>query len=354
MADGSYDFAILGSTPLAALVAGLLAASHGKRVCLVGEPFSPFRLQRGIDLSIAPVTRPETLVLTKRVAAETGKLIGGWGKGLIGRVDPIFVAETPDTIAALGHFRHLAAALGYAVEPLADRSVAAGLMLRVRDAQLLGHSRFEPALEDWLNRHEVRHLDPAETAISVRKDGVVRITYADRTVEADHAVFGSDAAILQYLPEEARDRSLVVLPGSAFLLEGGKPLSAPYLSFLDRGVTLAQDGKVSITALATGSTETARARLGSSTAKAGPLRIAGEVAATSIGTTDGAPYVGVARGIRATILAGLGPTGAWLAPAIARHLAGVATADEAQWFAARGPTRGNLRQLVADYHPVPA
>jgi hypothetical protein len=34
MADDSFDFAILGATPLAGLVAGLLA-EHGKSVCLV-------------------------------------------------------------------------------------------------------------------------------------------------------------------------------------------------------------------------------------------------------------------------------------------------------------------------------
>ena len=57
MADDSFDFVVLGATPLAGLVAGLLASVHLKRVCHVGETYSPFRLQRSIDLSVAPVTR---------------------------------------------------------------------------------------------------------------------------------------------------------------------------------------------------------------------------------------------------------------------------------------------------------
>ena len=126
MADDSYDYLVLGSTPLAGLLAGLLAVEHKRRVCLVGDPFSPFRLQRSIDISIAPVTRPETLLLLKRAAAETSKLVASWGKGLISRVDPLLVAETAESIAALGHFRHLAIGLGYAVEPVADRAIAEG------------------------------------------------------------------------------------------------------------------------------------------------------------------------------------------------------------------------------------
>ena len=47
--------------------------------------------------------------------------------------------------------------------------------------------------------------------------------------------------------------------------------------------------------------------------------------------------------MRLTHLVGFGLPGAFYAPAIARQLAGKASADEAAWFAARGATRGNLR-----------
>lgn len=354
MADGSYDFLVLGSTPLAGLLAGLLAIEHKRRVCLVGEPFSPFRLQRSIDISIAPVTRPETLILLKRSAAETTKLVNGWGKGLAGRVDPLFIAETPESIAALGHFRHLALELGYAVEPVADRNVAEGLMLRVRDIQMLGHGRFEPALEDWLARHEVRHLDRADTELTLRKDGTARIAHDGHSVEAAQVILAGDDATLDYLPEEARDRSLEAVPGAAMLLEAAKPLPAPYVSYLDRGLTLAQDGKVSVSALVSGDPVTARARLGSAVAKAGASRLAGETVVGTMRTSDGAPFLGPARGHKAIVIAGLGPTGAFLAPALARYIANAAPPDEAQWFAARGPTRGNQRLLAADYQAVPA
>jgi hypothetical protein len=354
MADGSYDYLVLGSTPLAGLLAGLLAIDHKRRVCLVGEPFSPFRLQRSIDISIAPLTRPESLLLLKRAAAETTKLVNSWGKGLVSRADPLFVAETPESMAGLGHFRHLAIALGYAVEPLADRTIAEGLILKVRDVQLLGHGRLEPALESWLAKHEVRHLDRADTELTLRKDGTARIGYGDHSVEAAQVILAGDDATLAYLPEEARDRSLVAVAGAAMLLDMPKPLPAPYMSFLDRGVVLAQDGKVSASALLAGDPATARARLGSAIARGAALRLAGETVVGSMGTVDGAPFVGPARGHKALVIAAFGPAGAFFAPALARYIAGVAAADENEWFAARGPTRGNQRLLVADYPAVPA
>ncbi|OEO30644.1 hypothetical protein VW23_020290 [Devosia insulae DS-56] len=354
MADDSYDYLVLGSTPLPGLLAGLLAVEHKRRVCLVGEPFSPFRLQRSIDISIAPVTRPETLLLLKRTAAETSKLISSWGKGLISRVDPLLVAETAESIAALGHFRHLAIALGYAVEPVADRAIAEGVMLRVRDVQLLGHGRFEPALESWLTKHEVRHLDRADTELTLRKDGTARIVHNGRSVEAAQVILAGDDAVLEHLPEEARDRSLEGVPGAAMLLDAAKPLPAPYVSFLDRGVTLVQDGKVSVSALLAGDPATARVRLGSAVSRGDALRLAGETVVNTLRTSDGAPFIGLARGHKAMVIAALGPVAAFLAPALARHIAGTAPSDEAEWFAARGPTRGNQRLLAADYLAVPA
>jgi len=354
MSDPDFDIAVLGSGTFSALLAGLLASQHGRRVCLVSTPWSPFRLQRRLDISIAPLTRPESLGLVKSAAAETLSLVNGWGKGLTQRVDPLFVAETPTSIAALDYFRQLALLLGLTVDVVPDRALPQAQVLRVREAQMLVHGKFEPALAAWLGRCDVRQLDPSDTAVSIRKDGTVRIGHAGLAIEARQAVLTGDDAILRYLPREALDRSLAVAPTSALLLEGGR-LAAPYVNWLDRGLEAAQEPRAtSLAAITTGSLETAEARIGASIAHAGPLSIAGEVVGARLVTLDGAPFIGTARGIRAMVAAGLGPAAAFLAPALARFIAGQPTPDEAAWFAARGAMRGNQRQLVADYAPVPA
>src|SRR5690606_28831856 len=99
--------------------------------CLVAEPYSAFALERRFDLTLDLVTRPETPILLRRLGIETLKLIGSIGRNLTERVDPLFIAEARDSIAALGHFHHLAQALDIAAERLAERSISAGSILRL-------------------------------------------------------------------------------------------------------------------------------------------------------------------------------------------------------------------------------
>ena len=349
MADGDYDYAVLGSTPLAALLAGLLAARHGCRVALVSEPPSPFQLQRGLDLSASVLTRPETLILLRTVATETSKLLGELGKGLVDRIDPLFIAETPASAAALLHFRHLGRALGYTIDLQGDRDFPNATMMKVRGLMRIAQSRLWPALEGWYERHDVRRLSRADTVVTVRRDGSARLAAGSFVVDANTVILADDVAITDHLTEETRDRSLVLVPTAAILVEPGKPLPAPVAVFLDRGVVVQEESRFGVSAVVSGDQSTAHARLGASIARAGPVRRAGETVFTSVTTSEGAPLVTTAKGGKATVLAGFGATGAFLAPAIARFVVGKSSADEAAWFAARGSLRGNQRLDAAEY-----
>src|SRR5262245_40512173 len=148
MTLGTFDYAVFGASPFALLLAGQLKSAHGKRVALVADTWSPYRLPRGFDLSVMPATRPETWAQLKAGAAETLKLLGTIGKGLYERVDPLFVAERGATADYLGHMRWIALGLGFAAERASDRAVSAdGTICRVRDAAMLVGGRIEPALE---------------------------------------------------------------------------------------------------------------------------------------------------------------------------------------------------------------
>jgi len=350
MQHNAYDHVIIGSTPLAGLVAGLLKREHGKRVCLVAEPFSSFGLERRFDLSIDLVTRPETLILLKRLAAETLKLIGGIGRNLTERVDPLLIAETRASMAALGHFQHLAQLLEFPVERLADRTISEGSLLRVRGQHLIAHHRFAPALEAWLDAAEVRRLDPDDTGITLRKDGTARIVAGSFEVEAAQVLLADDAAVLAHLPPDAWDRAITRNTSIALLLQPAKPAPNPFSLWLDRGLALRQEPKGSLAATLSGDRDSAEARVASAAPRSLPLRRAGEARFASLRTSDGAPLLALARGLKVTHLAGFGLAGAFYAPAIARQLAGIATEDEAAWFAAHGATRGNLRLNVAEFN----
>ncbi len=349
-----FDFAIVGDGTLPGLVAACLAADAGKRVCVVAQPWSPFALERRIDLSVDLVTRPETLILLRRLTAETLQRVAGLGKGLVERVDPLLHAETPASIAALGHFRHQAELLGHAIEVVSDRSLAEGAVWRIRAANLLSPSRFPAALEQHLDGLGVVRLDSRQVTVSVRRDGVAELATPTGNYEAGQAVFAEDSAIAQHLSAAQRDRSLRELPMTAILAEPSRPLAAGVQIFFDRGLVLRQEARSHIAALIAGTPQDAEARLAASVTPSLPLRRAGAMRFATFVTADGGPMLAPTRAVKALHLAGFGLAGTFLAPAIARQLAGRAEGEEAAWFAVRGATRGNQRQLVAEYQPVPA
>ena len=107
-----FDFAVLGSTPLARLFAGLLASAHGEaRVSVRRKPIQlpPAPRRRSVggagysprDLGAARPAVPETLKLLS-----PHRRHGAWS-----RVDPVFFAEAPAGAEALAHVRHMALGL---------------------------------------------------------------------------------------------------------------------------------------------------------------------------------------------------------------------------------------------------
>lgn len=354
MADTSFEYVVCGSTPLAGLVAGLLATAHGKRVCRFGENWSPYRLPRRFDLSVMPVTRPETWALLKRESAETLKLIGSLGRGLFERVDPLFVAETPASTDRLGHVRWMAAGFGFAAERAVDRGITeTGTICRIRDGAMLLSGKIEPALDAWLEKAGVPHVNAAEAKLALKRDGGATITAGDSSIEAANVVLADDDAILGHLPASDRHRLLVVESGTSVLTEPAKSLGAALIHYLDRNVMVQQRAnKGAVTALATGDADSAAARIGASLASLGRLRRSGQSVFRTVATADGAPLLGRMGKTKALVLAGLGPSAAFLAPTLARYIAGAADAEEQAWLEARDVARAGSRQAVAETQPA--
>lgn len=350
MAAESYDFAIFGSSPLATLVAGLLASAHKRSVCLVREDPSEFRLPRGLDLSVGPITRPETWSLLSRTVPETVKLVTGFaGRGAAPRVDPLLIAESGDGADALSHMRHVAAGFGMAVERVADAGLVVNTraVMRLRDARVIMRPQFERAAPGWLEANGVRLLSSRGTAITLKRDGSCRIEGAGVDSEAAQAVLADSTMIMALLDADERDRLLTIERQTTIVTEPTGPLAAPVMLFTDRGVSLHQRPNGGVSAIARGRADAAAARIGACLAGQTRLRRAGQTTQVVVGTADGAPLLGTARGLKTLVVAGLGLPGAFLAPALARHLADVTQDAEKAWFAARDSGRG--RGAVAEY-----
>ncbi len=171
MSETPADFAVLGSTPLARLVAGLLAGVHGKRVVWVGDSHAAFRLPRGIDLSVGPMTRPESWALLAQTVPETVKLLArAGGKAGMARLDPVFFADTPIGQQALAFLRSSAA--GFTIERLPAGQLGKGRDgIVLRDALHLQRDRLEPVLDRWLDSVGVARLPLAQAQVTVAANG---------------------------------------------------------------------------------------------------------------------------------------------------------------------------------------
>lgn len=347
MSEPPFDCVVIGSGPLPGLVAGLLARSHGKRVALVGAHWSPFQLQRQIPVAAALQTRPESLKLLARLRDETTKLLASFGKGLVERADMLLVAEAPESIVALSHFRHMARALGWSAETTVDRQLPEARLVKLRDVTRLVDGRLEPALEAWLETGVTR-LSAREVKLTLRRDGSIGIATAAGEISATQVLLADDAAILAHAPAGFVERQLTPVPMAAFLIEDSRPLDATIALYIDRGLLMARSAHGAVRVLASGDPLSVEARIGTTLSGDKPVRGAGEVRFAGLATQDGAPMLGAVRG-EVHAIAGLGAAAPFYAPLVARYLAGASTPAEAEWLALRGPARGNQRSLAADY-----
>jgi hypothetical protein len=345
MADGPFDFAVLGSNPLALLLAGLLASTHKKSVALVVETHSSFRLTRGFDLSVGPMTRPETWGLLKSIVPEVRRLLATIGaKTAIDRVDPLLVSETEAGAEALQHIRHIVLANAVPIERLTYNG--AWTTYRIQDAWLFRRSLFEAPAMKWLEKNKVQIVAADGVTVTLKKDGA-RIERGDTGFDVAQVIAADDNAILQHLDAEERQLLLRTDTATTVLTEPMKSLPAPLTLVVDRGISLLQRKGGMVQALAAGGADTV-ARMGSRLSAGGRVRRAGQTGFGTVVPVDGAPMVGLAKSLKASVVSGLGPSGAFLAPAIARHFASAATTEEQGWFAARAPD-AEKRITVSEY-----
>jgi len=350
MTESHADFAVLGSTPLARLLAGILAAVHGKRVVFVGESQASYRLPRGIDLSVSAVTRPETWALLGRGVPETTKLLTRvGGRRAWSRVDPVMFSEAPAGRVALAHVRHMAQAFGHAAERARNQNTGRdreGLILR--DAVLLHRPMLETVLDKWLGRLAVRRVGDGDI-LTLHADGSGHVLAGDERIVIRQTVLADDAAVLAHLDKSSWPGLLHQRIRSTISIEPTAPIAAPVMLGLDNGIALVQQAGKGLSAMGPGAMDPLASALGQLLGTEGAFRQAGQSSYQALVTADGAPAVGRVGGNGPDVLAGLGPSAAFLAPAIARWLCGVAEPAESAWFGARLVDRQFDASPVAEF-----
>jgi hypothetical protein len=342
---------VVGSTPLAKLLAGLLAGQHRCRVVQIGDTQAGLRLPRGFDLSSGPITRPETWALLEETTPETLKLINriagreGWT-----RANPLFLSEEAEGVEALAYIRHVAEDYGHEVEPVALPSLRGGQQgWMLRDIALLHRSVLEPALAPWLVQQGIAQLPGSQTRLSLDEHGGATIEMGGQQLVVAHLVLADDEAVLGNMPATELAGFAVLRPRATLLLRPLPALPTSVVVQLDQDMVVVQHAGGSVSAVGQGRVDELAPALRHVTGPQSGWVQAGQARYHAVGSHDGAPFVGRFKDSGPTILAGLGAVGAFLAPSLARWLAGAARPGEQGWIEARSPMRSTAQSWVAEW-----
>jgi hypothetical protein len=268
------------------------------------------------------------------------------GSGIARRLDPLLVAEGPQGAAALAHMRHVAIGFGYHIDRIASSTAA---VYRFRDAGLIDRRRLVDAVDVWLAGAAVKRLPALGTGLTIKRDGTVRIEAESGALEAAIAILADDRAILRLLGTR-RLEWMRSAPASSVLIEPRRPADAPVIVSADSSAAIVSLKAGGIMGISPGSAAEALTHVGNLLPGPGGRR-AGQVDLATVATRDGGPVIGQLKSPKAWVVAGLGLTGAFLAPALARFIAGAANPREAAFFEARVP--GPARAAVAEFAPAP-
>lgn len=350
MIEPRADFLIIGSTPLARLVAGLLASTHRKSVALLASSDARYRLAQGIDLSTGPITRPETWALLKKSVPIVGKTLSRLaGRDACRRVDAVMFADDALGHEGLSHIRHMGAAFGLPVERVESGALGHGReAIVLRDSIVLDRVALEQALGTWLDSVGVRRL-PANAQPEVRPDGGADIRLGDTVLPVGQTILADDDALLVHLPAPLWPETLVRQRRSTILTESVAPLFGAIMHRLDSGLTLWQHAARTVTAFGPGEFDAVSTSMHALLGSDDQVRHAGQTSYDCLVSLDQAPAVGRTNGTGPDILAGFGPIGVFFAPMLARWLCGVASDAENDWLAARLCNRSPHQSNVAEW-----
>ncbi len=347
--------AIVGSSLLSGLLAGLLAREHSRNVCLIVDPSIQHRLSREINISVDCITRPETLEMLTHLQVEALRLLARiGGTRAIRGINPVFSSAAGAGADALAHMYHVARGCGYEVEDITLAQLPhIKAALRIRGAKCVERRVFWMALERWLLAGGVKIVKNTDLGLSFKRDGSGTVAGADITVEFERLIFGDEQALGRFARPGSLASHFAATQITAMLSEPDDRLKervvlGPEDEFCAFGT---REGLFEI--LARGSPNDLGMQVGRFVPDAHLLRRAGQSTFKTVRTVDGAPMLGrLGRG-GGWAVAGFGRAGLFMAPAIARYLAGRPRPLEEEYFLARSADSSRKSAWISEFGILP-
>lgn len=344
MTEQVKTIAVVGASPFAWLLAGLLASDHSRAIVLLSPPANPYALRALPSLSFAPVTRPETWSIllnhTRPALRRLSRIVPTIGE----RIDIRVLARSTEAIVALSHMRHSAQGFRYPADPI--EKDANGTFMGLRDVQLIDAAALYRASPSWLAAANVAVLNSLD-GLKIRRDGSAQFG----TTSIDQVILADDTAIMEWLDADEISKFARIEHWAGIETAPQRPGRYRAGFDLDTGTVFAQSGDGTIRAAARNDDGRALDRIADCLSLDPAPRLAARTSLTRLFSHDGAPVLGPTRRDKIFVVAGLGTLDLILAPLIAGIIAEQASGVEAEWAVAHGANLRQPRREVAEFHP---
>lgn len=332
MTAHSDPIAVVGTSPFAWLLAGLLALDHKRAVRLLGEPPDPYRLWATPALSVAPLTRPQSWALLASETRRAVRRISRIGSGIVQRADVHMTAGSPESKVALSHIRHMMEGFGHTITPEGTASPPGAM--RIGDAWSIDIARFTRTVPGWL----------ASSAVDIASfTGKADLPDTSKIVLAD------DWAVLSVLATREIERIARIVPHLGIETAPVVPGSRRIVLDLESGASLAQSANGSIRGVAPDGDGAGLTRIAACLPPHARPRLMARTRFSRLLPRDGAPVIGPLGRTNHFAVMGLGGLDLLLAPVVARLVVDGASPAETAWAQAHGA--GRRRNGVAEFVP---
>ncbi|VAW22284.1 hypothetical protein MNBD_ALPHA11-2034 [hydrothermal vent metagenome] len=353
----NLEIGIVGTSLQAALLCGLLAKNHKKKVCLFIESSVLVRLCRQTCLSFNISIRPQTWKLNESNLSEASAIIAKiGGKNALTRVSPLILCKGKSGGRAMAHMYHLLRSNDYEIERLSEQKypLTSGAY-RIRGAKTVHSQIMWPQLFKWLKELGVTIADPGEFTFSFRRDGSVAAKSSKglksdlKVIEMDRFILADEASILTHGRNEDVNRLFMPIQTSSIVTAPSgqnkeKFILSPEYNFC---ATSNPDGGFKV--LADAPINKFGALLADLVDPNPEFYLQGKAVFNTLKSRDGAPIVGSVTPSSPWLLGGLGNYAMFLTPAIARYICDVATDSELEYFTAHTASKNRKPHAIADY-----
>lgn len=341
-----FDIAIAGSSLQAAMIAGLLAYEHKKRVCLLTDNSVQHQLPRELSLAFDFFIRPETWDLLRLNQAQILPIITKIGGGdAVNNVNPLIVCHTQDNADAMGHLYHLFIGNDWDIERLSEHLYPPALAAyRLRKIKLIRSKILWPALFSWLKKLGVELFDPEGLDITSHRDGSATLETPTHSMDVQRMVLSDEHAIRALATKLDIDRLFTHSQTITLISEPFEGLHESIILSPEFGFTARTSQNKSLEVLTHISIDKLGTLIHQNLPGEHKIRRAGRAIFPSLIMRDGAPMAGKMGRSSIWGIAGFGNTGIFFAPSLARLIADKSTTLEAAYFTPR--CGGSKRQIT--------